>query len=309
MREPLIAGSMADGIRVQHLVDAPMVSVLVPTYQHVDFIRACLESILSQVTHFQVEVLIGEDGSTDGTQVICEELAVKYPNRIRLFYGKREDVIQILGRPTGRRNLLGLITQARGRYIALCEGDDYWTDPLKLQKQVDLLEQHPDHAMCFSRAQLLKNGKLELHAIPAGIDLKNVKAEDLLATYNFVATASVVYRNPFEPPPSWFSCVPFGDLALYCMAASRGKITCMEDLTAVYRITGHGAWSKLSELHQRLSYLEFYRIISPHLTAPQRAIVATKRAEILEKMAHERYPVNPKRKWVFKKYLQLKHHA
>jgi len=118
----------------------PVVSVCVQTYQHVNYIKDCLDGILMQKTTFPSEILLGEDASTDGTREVCIEYAEKYPKKIRLFLHHRKNNIKINGSPTGRFNFLYNLYSARGKYIAICEGDDYWTDPYKLQKQVDFLD-------------------------------------------------------------------------------------------------------------------------------------------------------------------------
>lgn len=110
-------------------------SVHVSTYQHVDFIRDCLDSALMQETDFPFEIIIGEDESDDGTRKICKEYADQHPEQIRLFLHRRENNIAIHGRPTGRFQFMYSYYVARGKYIATCEGDDYWTDPMKLQRQ------------------------------------------------------------------------------------------------------------------------------------------------------------------------------
>ena len=125
--------------QVLEAVPEPVVSVQVSTYQHADFIRDCLDGILMQETDFPVEILIGEDESSDGTREICKAYADRHPDKIRLFLHRRENNIAIHGRPTGRFQSTYTRFKCRGTYIALCEGDDYWTDPLKLQKQVDFL--------------------------------------------------------------------------------------------------------------------------------------------------------------------------
>lgn len=285
--------------------EVPVVSVVVPTYQHAAYIEQCLEGILMQRTSFPVEILVGEDESTDGTREICERYAEAHPDRIRLFLGKRSEVIRINGRPTGRANFMRLWNGTRGRYIALCEGDDYWTDPMKLQKQVDLMESDPACSMCFHRAMLLKKGEEEHHPIPAEVDLANVQVEDLLRTYNFVTTASVLYRDTVLPLPRYMWKVPFADLSLHMHAASKGRIRGMADVMSVYRISDRGVWSRLSDVQQQRSLLQFYRIMGPHLSGPQRAIVASKRAELLERMAHARFPVNPRRKWLHLRYIRF----
>ena len=114
----------------------PLVSVCVVAYEQKDFIRQCLDSILGQKTNFEWELIIGEDGSTDGTKEICEDYAKRYPDKIRLQLRSRQEVIHINGRPTARYNIIQTIKASKGKYIAILEGDDYWTDPRKLQKQI-----------------------------------------------------------------------------------------------------------------------------------------------------------------------------
>jgi len=121
----------------------PLVSVVTTTYQHAPYIRQCLDSILMQETDFPFELIIGEDGSTDGTREICIEYADRYPDKIRLFLRDR-NLTQYYtsdGRVI-RFNGHFARAAARGKYIALCEGDDYWIDKTKLQKQVEFLVQN-----------------------------------------------------------------------------------------------------------------------------------------------------------------------
>lgn len=127
-----------------------LVSICVQTYQQVDFIRECLDNILNQQTNFAFEILLGEDNSNDGTREVCLEYAKKHPDKIRLFLHSRENNIKINGKPTGRFNFMYNLSKARGKYIAFCEGDDYWIDKYKLQKQVDFLSSNSDHSMVFS---------------------------------------------------------------------------------------------------------------------------------------------------------------
>ena len=118
-------------------VPKPMVTVRTSTYQHASFIKQCIEGVLMQKTDFPIEFIIGEDFSKDGTREIVFEYAKKYPDIIRVFTAD----YNVGSKVNGRR----CINAARGKYMALCEGDDYWVDPLKLQKQVDFLEKNPDY--------------------------------------------------------------------------------------------------------------------------------------------------------------------
>lgn len=118
-------------------------SVVTITYNHAPYIAKCIEGVLMQQVNFPMEFIIAEDCSTDGTRAICEEYAKKYPALIRLLPSD--------GNMGAVMNEQRAFEAARGKYIATCEGDDYWTDPLKLQKQVDFLESHPDYSVCFHR--------------------------------------------------------------------------------------------------------------------------------------------------------------
>src|SRR4051812_21193461 len=138
-----------------HVTENPLVSVAVQTYQHKAYIKDCLEGILMQKTNFPFEILLGEDRSTDGTREICMEYAKKYPDKIKLFLHHRENNIRINGRQTGLFNFLYNFFSAGGKYIAICEGDDYWTDPFKLQKQVDEMEVHLDINICSHPAVII----------------------------------------------------------------------------------------------------------------------------------------------------------
>ena len=127
----------------------PLVSVCVQTYQHVNYIEHCLDSILMQQTDFDFEILLGEDASNDGTREICIEYAEKYPNKIRLFLHQRENNIEILGGQLFDVNFMYNLYSSKGDYIALCEGDDYWNDELKLQKQINFLKENPQYSVSY----------------------------------------------------------------------------------------------------------------------------------------------------------------
>ncbi len=127
----------------------PIISVVVPTYRHVHFINDCLEGILKQNVNVPFEVIIGEDGSDDGTREICLWFLNKYPKIIKVLLNERDNVIYIEGSPTGRRNLIKLLQAAKGKFIAICEGDDFWLDPNKLQSQFDVLSKDEDIVGCY----------------------------------------------------------------------------------------------------------------------------------------------------------------
>lgn len=130
----------------------PLLSIITITYNHEPFIVKTIEGVLMQQVNFPIELIIAEDCSTDGTRAICQRYAEEYPELIRLITSESN-----VGAVANERRAM---LAARGKYIAFCEGDDYWIDPLKLQKQVDFLESHPDYSVTFHRCEnyVLKTG-------------------------------------------------------------------------------------------------------------------------------------------------------
>ena len=124
-------------------VNKPLVSICCVTFNHEQFISEALDSFLMQETNFPFEICLGEDNSSDKTREICSQYAERYPNIIKLFLRKRDDVIYINNLPTGRFNFIETIKECNGEYIALCEGDDFFTNVNKLQIQVTEMQKHP----------------------------------------------------------------------------------------------------------------------------------------------------------------------
>lgn len=238
----------------------PLLSVCIMTYQHGKYIKDCLEGAIIQKTSFPIEILIGEDESTDGTREICKEYAEKHPDKIRLFLRSRKDVIQINGKSTGRFNLLQTLKTARGKYIALCEGDDYWSDPLKLQKQVDFLEAHPDFAVCFHAAYELHEGR-EKRISNSNLNKDVFTIEDL-AKGNFLHTPTVVYRNIFKGNfPEWFNRIGVGDYPLHMLHSNEGKIKFISEPMGYYRVHGSGAWSGLNQRESKIRLIHVIDVL------------------------------------------------
>ena len=125
-------------------METPLVSVCMTTYNHAPYLRQAVESVLSQQTSFDFELVLGEDCSTDLPAEICREYAAKYPGRVRLVTGARN-----VG---WRANYRRTFDACRGKYVAYCDGDDWWTDPCKLQMQADLMESDPGCGMCYTGA-------------------------------------------------------------------------------------------------------------------------------------------------------------
>jgi glycosyltransferase involved in cell wall biosynthesis len=227
----------------------PVVSVCVQTYNHKDYIGQCLDGILMQKTTFPFEIVLGEDQSNDGTREVCLEYAEKFPNKIRLFLRKREDVIFKNGRPTGRFNLIQNLKAAHGKYIALCEGDDYWIDPLKLQKQVDILDNNPEYVVChhWQKYGVLKEGNwIEIDAPTEGqgyFPRKQATVKDIFFNCVRIKSRTMIFRNIIDDEflPDWFKKTAFGDVPLNFLLGKHGDFYFIDEPMAVYRQTNVGA--------------------------------------------------------------------
>ncbi len=256
----------------------PLVSAVVTTYQQADVIERCLDGILAQRTDFPFEVVIGEDGSTDGTRERCIEYATRQPGLIRLFLRSREEAVyETRGR---RKRLNGIWSRqaARGAFIALCDGDDYWTDPLKLQKQVDFLQAHPECASCFHAVDLddRTQGVLRKNVHPAPpLEGPHYSLDDLLRLGNFIFTSSEMYRNvPAREDQEWFYALPYRDFARHALAVANGRqrwIGYIPDSMAVYRRHAGGSWFSRGRSQQLADEIEVYAVLGERLDIEQRA--------------------------------------
>ena len=220
----------------------PLVSICIQTYNHKDYISQCLDSILIQQTNFPFEIILGEDESADGTRETCKEYAEKHPDKIKLFLRSRKDVIYINGNPTGRYNFMENLKACKGKYIALCEGDDYWTDPLKLQKQVDFLEKNPEYSMCFHQAEIVNNKGELIRYFNDISECKTLNTKELIQE-NIISTASSIFRNGLVFSEEFYK-IAAADWALHLLNAERGFVYYLSDCMSSYRIHENGIWSK-----------------------------------------------------------------
>ena len=229
----------------------PIVSVCVQTYNHEPYIKDCLEGILMQKMDSPYEILLGEDASKDGTREICIEYAKNYPAKIQLFLHQRENNISVGSQPTGRFNLLYNLYNAKGKYIALCEGDDYWTDPLKLQKQVNLLEKKRNVVLSFHKVEVFSN-KSEESKLFNHLEERHYTAREIYSTWT-VPTATVLFRNNNEISiPEW---VCYTDIYLFLKLLKGGKAYCHDFYGSVYRRHEEGLSGNLAtDMAIRLYY-------------------------------------------------------
>ncbi len=207
------------------------VSVCIITYRQEKYIGAAIEGALMQQTTFPVEILVGDDFSPDNTRAIISDYARRYPDRIRPVLHPRN-----LGQ-AGLFNTLETYKLARGEYIAAIDGDDYWTDPLKLQKQVEFMDAHPDFSACFHNTlKTYEDGSPSLILNPPDqspvVTLDDLIGEDEIW---FMATSSVLFRNVIREYPAWFMKSKSGDIPRYVLLAKLGPIGYLPDMMGVYR--------------------------------------------------------------------------
>lgn len=222
----------------------PLVSICCLTYNHENFISQTIESFLSQKTSFPVEILIHDDASTDNTKKIVMEYVAKYPDVIRPIFQKENKYSK------GERSFIGhyILPSVRGKYIALCEGDDYWIDPLKLEKQINFLENNPDCSICFHAAHHINEGENSKNFIHRPFfkprDFKFSIRIAILGGGAFMTTNSMVFVAKYlKDLPAYYYKAPVEDLPLMLFLACHGHIGYLEDIMSVYRMRTEGSWS------------------------------------------------------------------
>lgn len=216
-----------------------LVSISCITYNHSAYIRQCLDGMLMQQTTFGFEILIHDDCSTDGTENIIREYASKYPQIIKPLY-EEENQYQN-GKPFG--SIVWNIPRAKGKYIAFCEGDDYWTDPLKLQKSVDFLESHPDYGFIGSKCLIRKGNELFEDKYPLGNYVLENGIElygDIFKSYAIYGpvtrTCTLLYKKSLLDDKKYAN----GDYSLQAILASKSKFARLSDYSSVYRVHSTG---------------------------------------------------------------------
>lgn len=226
-----------------------IVSVSCITYNHAKYIRQCLDGILMQKADFQYEILIHDDASTDGTDDIIREYAQKYPTIIKPIFEKENQYSK--GVPI---SATFNYPRAEGKYIALCEGDDYWTDPYKLQKQVVYMESHPGYAMCFTNVDVICDGISKKYLnIFSNIHEGEYTGEQILKEWT-IPTASVLYRRYAERVPQDPRFL-YGDIVTFLWLSQKGKIWCINDKTAVYRRNPTGVTTNKRSYNREIDHL------------------------------------------------------
>lgn len=226
-------------------------TVCLITYNQEQYVVEAIESALMQKTNFPFEIVICDDGSTDKTGAIIKEYAAKYPNLIKPFV--YENNIGMM------RNWVRALLLCKQQYIAFLEGDDFWNDPNKLQKQVDILDKHPEYVTSFTNAHIKYEGGASGYPIYVTIPEGVYTTKDLL-DYNFMPTCSVVMRNFIMGDekffhPAYFKA-PFADWVVHIINSKHGSFHFLNEFTCTYRINSGGTWGAVNKETRLLRVLK-----------------------------------------------------
>lgn len=235
----------------------PTVNVFVMTYNHEQFIAKTLQGILMQKTNFEYYIVVGEDCSSDDTRKIVQAIADNYPGKFKLLLHE-----QNIG---AMANQLAVQRACTGKFVAICEGDDYWTDPYKLQKQVDFLEANKKYSMCFHNCIVInENDHASIRSLQInGQEKSTFYTEDLIKQW-FIPTASIVFVNKYFDQPDWFSNIQSGDIALVLLLSLKGPVKYLDEVMSVYRLHPNGLSNTHVGYNKFLSMCYLYQTFNIH---------------------------------------------
>ena len=206
----------------------PLLSVVTITYNHGPYIAQCIESVLAQRTDFPIEFIIADDCSTDRTKDICIEYARKYP-----------EIIRMISSPTNAGAVMNeqrAFIAAKGKYIATCEGDDYWIRPDKLRKQIDFMDKNMDYSLCGTNGLILyDNGAGCPIYFNRIFESRDLLPNDIIGKWPFPTASIVIRANVRDNWPEWTSKIYSGDQTLILIALSKGRVYGLGELCVVYR--------------------------------------------------------------------------
>jgi glycosyltransferase involved in cell wall biosynthesis len=238
-----------------------MVSVSMIIYKHEAYIKEAIEGVLMQETNFEFDLILADDCSPDKTPDIINEIIKNHPKGFRIKYFRHKKNIGM--QPNG----IFACKNCTGKYIAICEGDDYWTDPLKLQKQVDFLEANPDYVLCFHPINILKTDGSIVDDFITKVPENYETQETLARLGNYIHTPSVVFRNVIKNFPFEFELSPVGDYFLYMLLAEHGKLKCIEEKMGVYRY-GVGIHSTNSQFKRVKANFKMFSLMLSNFNNP-----------------------------------------
>jgi glycosyltransferase involved in cell wall biosynthesis len=231
-----------------------IISIAIITYNHEDYIAQAIDSVLAQVHEHTMEIVIGDDYSTDKTRNILQEYRDRYPSKIRLLMPDKHIGMM--------NNFVDTLNACSGKYVAILEGDDYWCNDRKLESQISYLEVNPEYAITFHKViKVYADDHKEDEVLNTDLHSDVYELEHLLSG-NFIYTNSVCYRNRlFSAFPKGFRELPIGDWPLHILNAVKGKIHYDNRVMSVYRIHGGSEWSSKKAIYRKEACLKTYDFI------------------------------------------------
>ncbi len=224
----------------------PCVSIYCAAYNHEKYIAQALEGFVSQKTTFPFEVIVNEDASTDNTAQIIREYEEQYPHIIKPIYQTENQY-----RLKKSISLYHMFPKAQGKYVAVCEGDDFWTDPLKLQKQYDYMEAHPDCPLVAHKTmRVFENGKYMSGFTSydfSSPDACSLSVAEVIEHVNDFHTSSLFYRREiYERNMAFLKSVSLFDYVtkIICATDMPGNVYVIPEVMSAYRMSATGSWSQ-----------------------------------------------------------------
>lgn len=278
------------------MTELPLVSVLCPTYNHAAYIRKCLDSVIAQDTGFPYEILVNDDCSTDGTTDIVKAYARKYPSLIRAFthssnqFSQGTDIVRDI-----------LLPEARGKYIAICEGDDYWTHRQKLQLQAEMMEKHPHVGLVYTYFDKVveatgKKRAFHFHELEGYVYPEALAGKDSIWYVTVMMRKDLMLQAPQLDTHKYFT----GDIFWFSWISSRSEVMLLREHTAVHRILGES----MSHFKDPKKKIDFFYLSSntrlyfathhPPLRKKRYARLAVKKSSVncmKYALAHGDYPI------------------
>jgi len=241
-----------------------MVSICCITYNQEKYISEALDGFLMQETDFNYEIIIGDDCSTDATRTIIEGYSERFPGKIQLISNTENG--------GAIKNMLKTLNVANGKYIAMCDGDDYWTDPRKLQIQVDFMEVHPDSSICCHYSRVIdENGDL-VYEDDEPVRLEFTYEDVLLGRKNETRVCTMMMKNSEHlkhiKSQEWFYNVYSADtfFKLYVLSKPRVKLYVLPHVMAVYRLHRDGVWSMIDSQLRKKKMIDDFNIMINHFS-------------------------------------------
>lgn len=260
-------------------VEVPsMVSISCKTYMHENYIRDTIDGFLIQECNFKVEILIHDDASTDKTADVVREYELKYPQLFKNTYQVENQF-----RKNPRTEKYVTPHKRTGKYVARCEGDDFWTDPLKLQKMVSFMEENPDFSICHHNLKLISEIPGEESCLINPPDQPEVSTIYDLAKGNFIGNASCLFRNGlYSISPEWVDRAPIGDYVSHMLVAQYGKIKYFREVMGVYRVHKGGIWQSKDVVYRFETLVALLDLMKNHFSPEVNDLLKNQQKQLCE---------------------------